>query len=139
MLIAWAALPALLTLLGPRINAGQIGRSRPGAGRSRVAAAASAALRRPAFATVAIVVPLLLLSAPALAFDTGSPGVDELSPSSRARKDSEAISAAVGRRLAGPLHPHRRRQATGRSPRAARLALLTATQRRIEALSGVER
>ncbi len=95
MLIAWAALPALLTLLGPRINAGQIGRSRPGSG-SRVAAAAAAALRRPAFATVAIVVPLLLLAAPALAFDTGSPGVDELSPSSAARQDSETISAAVG-------------------------------------------
>ena len=33
VLIAWVSLPALLTLLGPRINAGQIGRSRPGARR----------------------------------------------------------------------------------------------------------
>ncbi len=55
----------------------------PGPGRrSRVAAAASAALRRPALAAAAIVVPLLLLAAPALAFNTGSPGVDELSSSS---------------------------------------------------------
>ena len=54
------------------------------------------ALRRPAFAAVAIACPLLLLAAPALAFDTGSPGVDELSPSSPARQDSEAISDAVG-------------------------------------------
>ena len=77
VVIAWVALPSLLTLLGPRINRGRIGRLSPG-GRSRVAAAASAALRRPAVATIAIVAPLLLLSTPALAFDTGSPGVDEL-------------------------------------------------------------
>jgi putative drug exporter of the RND superfamily len=137
VLVAWVSLPALLTLLGPRINAGRIGRSRPGAGDSRVAAAAGTALRRPALATVAIVVPLLLLAAPALAFNTGSPGVDELSPSSSARKGSEAISAAVGAgwqapfvlTLAaenGPLTSHRR------------LALLTATERRIGRLRGVD-
>jgi RND superfamily putative drug exporter len=137
VLIAWASLPALLTLLGPRINAGQIGRSRPGAGRSRVAGAASSALRRPAFATAAIVVPLLLLSAPALAFDTGSPGVDELSPSSPARKDSETISSAVG---AGWQAPFILTLAAGDGPLTSRqrLALLTATQHRIVRLSGVD-
>jgi RND superfamily putative drug exporter len=137
VLIAWIALPALLALLGPRINAGQIGRSRPGAGGSRVAAAASAALRRPAFATVAILVPLLLLSAPALAFNTGSPGVDELSPSSDAREDSEAISAAVG---AGWQAPFILTLAADDGPLTSRgrLAMLTATQRRIGRLPGVE-
>jgi RND superfamily putative drug exporter len=137
VLIAWASLPALLTLLGPRINAGQIGRSRPGARRSRVAAAASSALRRPAFATVAIVVPLLLLSAPALAFDTGSPGVDELSPSSPARQDSEAISDAVG---AGWQAPFILTLAAKDGPLTSRprLAFLTATQRRIARISGVQ-
>jgi putative drug exporter of the RND superfamily len=136
VLIAWAALPALLTLLGPRINTGQIGRSRPGA-RSRVAAAASAALRRPAFATAAIALPLLLLSTPALAFDTGSPGVDELSPSSSAREDSETISDTVG---PGWQAPFILTVAAEGGPITARprLAFLTATQRRIEALSGVE-
>jgi RND superfamily putative drug exporter len=136
VLIAWASLPALLTLLGPQINAGRIGRSRPGV-RSRVAAAASAALRRPAVATVAIVAPLLLLSAPALAFDTGAPGVDELSPSSSARKDSEAISSAVG---AGWQAPFILTVAAHRGPITAgrRLAFLTATQRRIESLPGVK-
>ena len=137
VVIAWVSLPALLTLLGPRINAGQVGRSRPGVGRSRVAAAASSALRRPAVATVAIVVPLLLLSAPALAFDTGSPGVDELSPSSSARKDSETISAAVG---AGWQAPFILTVAASDGPLTSRprLAFLTATQRRIAGLSGVE-
>jgi RND superfamily putative drug exporter len=136
VLIAWAALPALLTLLGPRINAGQIGRSRPGA-RSRAAAGAAAALRRPAFATVAIAIPLLLISAPALAFDTGSPGVDELSPSSDARQSSEAISAAVG---PGWQAPFILTAAAERGPITARrrLQFLATIQRRIEGRSGVE-
>ena len=38
----------------------------------------------------------VLLAVPALAFDTGSPGVDELSASSPARQDAEAITEAVG-------------------------------------------
>jgi RND superfamily putative drug exporter len=137
VLVAWASLPALLALLGPRINAGRIGRSQPGAGRSRVAVAATSALRRPAFATVAIAVPLLLLSAPALAFDTGSPGVDELSPSSSAREDSEAISAAVG---AGWQAPFVLTLAADEGPLTSRsrLALLTRTQRRIAATLGVD-
>jgi putative drug exporter of the RND superfamily len=136
VLIAWAALPALLTLLGPRINAGRIGRSHPGRG-SRVAAAATAALRRPAIATVAIAVPLLLLSVPALAFNTGSPGVDELSPSSEARENSEAVAAAVG---AGWQAPFILTVAAERGPITAsrRLRFLAATQRRMERRPGVE-
>jgi RND superfamily putative drug exporter len=136
VLIAWVALPALLTLLGPRINAGRIGRSRPGAP-SRVAAVASAALRRPAVAALAIVVPLLALAAPALAFDTGSPGVDELSSSSPARQDSEAIAAAVGAGWQAPFiltAVSRRGPITTRS----RLDFLAAAQQRIGALPGVK-
>jgi RND superfamily putative drug exporter len=136
VLIAWVALPALLTLLGPRINAGRIGRFRPGA-RSRVATAASAALRRPAVAAIAIAVPLLALATPALAFDTGSPGVDELSSSSAARKDSEAISTTVG---AGWQAPFILTLASRRGPITTRsgLRLLARTQRRIGALPGVK-
>jgi RND superfamily putative drug exporter len=136
VLIAWAALPALLALLGPRINAGQIGRSRPGS-RSRVAAAASAALRRPALAAAAIAIPLLLLATPALAFNTGSPGVDELSSSSSARNDAEAIGTSAG---PGWEAPFLLTVAADQGPitSSPRLAFLTATQRRIERLHGVE-
>jgi RND superfamily putative drug exporter len=137
VLIAWAALPALLALLGPRINAGQIGRSRPGDGRSRVAAAATSALRRPVFATVAIVVPLLLLSAPALAFDTGSPGVDELSPGSAAREESEAITDAVGPGWQSPFVLTLAAEGGPLTSRS-RLAYLTDLQRRIGRLPEVE-
>ena len=137
VLIAWVSLPALLTLLGPRINAGQIGRARPGSRGSRVAAFAATTLRRPAFATAVIVVPLLALSAPALAFNTGSPGVDELAPQSSARKDSEAITAAVG---AGWQAPFILTVAAKDGPLTSRrrLALLSATQRRIARLPGTD-
>jgi RND superfamily putative drug exporter len=136
VLIAWVALPALLTLLGERINLGRIGRGRPGAG-SRVAAAASRALRRPAVAALAIAIPLLALATPALAFDTGSPGVDELSSSSTARQDSEAITAAVG---AGWQAPFILTMVSRRGPVTTRsgLRFLAATQRRIGALQGVK-
>ena len=136
VLIAWVSLPALLALLGPRINMGQIGSSPPGE-RSRVAAAAGSALRRPIVASLAIAIPLILLSAPALAFDTGSPGVDELSPSSDARETSEKISAAVG---PGWQAPFILTVAARRGPITARrrLELLTATQRRIEDRRDVE-
>jgi RND superfamily putative drug exporter len=136
VLVAWAALPALLALLGPRINAGRIGRE-PGAAGGGVAAAASRALRRPALATALIAAPLLLLSAPALAFNTGSPGVDELDAGSAARDDAETISAAVG---SGWQAPFLLTVAAARAPITAgrRPALLAATQRRIGALPGVE-
>jgi RND superfamily putative drug exporter len=135
VLVAWAALPALLTLLGPRINMGQIGASPPGSG-SRVAAAATAALRRPALATGVIVAPLLLLSVPALAFNTGSPGVDELSPSNNARQDSETITDAVG---AGWQAPFILTVAADHGPLTSRsrLAMLSETQRHLARLSAV--
>ena len=97
--IAWGALPGLLALLGPRINAGSIGRRSSSAGRPprrRAAAAAGAALRRPALAAAAIAVALVALALPALAFNTGSPGVDELSASSPARRGAEELARAVG-------------------------------------------
>ena len=136
VLIAWAALPALLTLLGARINAAPIGRALPGHG-SRAAAVAASALRRPVVVTAVIVLPLLLLSAPALAFDTGPPGTDELSSSSQARKDSEAISSVLG---AGWQAPYILTVARDHGPVTARrpLAVLSATQRRIAGMHGVD-
>jgi RND superfamily putative drug exporter len=46
VLIAWVSLPAVLTLLGPRINAGRIGRSGASAGGSRVGGVPAAARPR---------------------------------------------------------------------------------------------
>jgi RND superfamily putative drug exporter len=133
--IAWFALPALLALLGERVNAGRVGRA-AGGGRSRVAAAAQAALRRPALAVGLIALPLILLAAPALAFNTGAPGVDELPAGSVARQSAEAIDAAVGPGweapfvLAAVAHG-------GPITTPQRLSLLTRWQRRIAAQPGV--
>jgi len=96
VVISTVAVPALLGLLGPRINAGRIGPPpRPG-GRSTVAAAAGAALRNPALAACLVAVPLVLLALPVLAFTTGAPGIDELPTSNGARQSAERIDRAVG-------------------------------------------
>jgi RND superfamily putative drug exporter len=136
--IAWVALPALLALLGERIDAWRIG-ARPSSkgSRSRVASAAALALKRPAIAVVLITIPLVLLTIPALAFNTGSPGVDELPGDSEARLNSEAIAAAAG---PGWNAPFVLVAATGEGPITSedRLALLARWQRRIAARSDVE-
>lgn len=94
--IATLAVPPVLALLGPRINAGRLGRAAATPPRSRVAAWAGTALRRPAVAACLVGIPLLLLIAPNLAFTTGAPGIDELPTSNSARASAETIDAAVG-------------------------------------------
>jgi RND superfamily putative drug exporter len=128
--IAWIALPTLLALLGERINMGAIGRGGGPGGRSRVAELADSALRRPAVAAALIAVPLLLLAAPALAFNTGAPGISELPSSSPARSSAEAIDRAVGPGWEAPFEIV---VAARRGPITTqhRMALLVRAQRRI--------
>jgi RND superfamily putative drug exporter len=137
VLIAVAALPGILVLLGGRINALPIGR-RGGTGpeRSRIAAAASSALRRPALAAVLIAVPLALLAAPALAFRTGAPGIDELPTSNQARRSAEAIDSAIGPGWEAPFVLVAATE-SGPITTQKRLALLARWQRRIAADPGV--
>ncbi len=130
VVIATVALPALLALLGARIDAVRVGGGPRWGARSRVAAAAGAALRRPGLAAIVVAVPLVLLAAPALAFNTGAPGVGELSASNPARKSTEAIDRAVGPGWEAPF------VLTAESPGGPittprRLALLAGWQRRI--------
>jgi RND superfamily putative drug exporter len=130
IVIAWLALPTLLALLGERINWGPIGRPVRQSGRSRVAAAADRALRRPALAAALIAVPLALLAAPALAFNTGAPGIQELPSSSPARRSAEEIDRAVGPGWEAPFEIV---VAARRGPITTqrRLNLLVRAQRRI--------
>jgi RND superfamily putative drug exporter len=137
VLLAWVALPALLVLLGLRINAGRIGSRRQGAEHSRVAAAAAAALRRPALAAAVIAIPLVLLAAPALAVNTGAPGVDELPSGSKARRSAETIDAAVGPGWEAPFVLVAAAQQGPISTRG-RLALLARWQRHIAAQPDVK-
>jgi putative drug exporter of the RND superfamily len=136
VVISTLAVPPLLALLGPRINAGRIGR--PSAHRSRltVAAVASAALRRPALAACLVAVPLVLLTLPVLGFATGAPGIDELPTSNPARKSAETIDQAVG---PGWEAPFVLVAATDSGPITDRrdLATLSRWQRRISRQAGV--
>jgi len=136
VLIASLALPALLALLGARIDAVRVGLRPRAGGRPGVAAAAAVALRRPGLAAALVAIPLLLLAAPALALSTGAPGVGELSASNSARQSTEQIDSAVGPGWEAPFvlvaeAPN------GPITTPRRLALLSRWQRRIAAEPGV--
>ena len=96
VVISTLAVPPLLGLLGSRINAGRIGPAPKASRPSTVAAAAGAALRRPALAAGLVAIPLLALTLPVLAFTTGAPGIDELPAANAARQSAETIDDAVG-------------------------------------------
>jgi RND superfamily putative drug exporter len=134
--VSTLAVPPLLALLGERINSGRIGKPALGRRRRTIAAAATAALRRPSLAACLVAVPLLLLASPNLAFTTGAPGIDELSASNPARESAETIDRAVG---PGWEAPFVLVAATERGPITTpkKLALLARWQRRIGAQPGV--
>jgi RND superfamily putative drug exporter len=133
--IAAIAVPAMLALLGERVNAGRIG-TIEAVGGSRVALLAQGALRRPVLTIVLVTVPLALLVAPAVALSTGAPGVDELPTGSAARKGAEAIDAAVGPGWEAPFVVT---AATRSGPITTphRLALLADWQHRVASQPGV--
>jgi RND superfamily putative drug exporter len=134
--ISTLALPPLLALLGERVNRGAVPRRRSGGKSPSVASAVTAALRRPALAAIAVAVPLVLLALPAISFNTGPPGIDELSSSNPARQAAETIDRAVG---PGWESPFVLVAATERGPVTQRktLDLLARAQRRIAARPGV--
>lgn len=136
VVISTLAVPPLLALLGPRINAGRIGPRTRSRQRSTVAAAAGAALRNPALAACLVAVPLVLLTLPVLCFATGAPGIDELPSSNEARQSAETIDRAVG---PGWEAPFVLVAATDRGPITNRrdLALLARWQRQIAEQPGI--
>jgi RND superfamily putative drug exporter len=87
--------PAILTLLGPRVNLWRIGGA-PKGGRSRLMVMVSAALRRPAVAALLIGAVLLALASPALGLKTGPPSPEQLSKDAPARQDAELVDDAIG-------------------------------------------
>jgi RND superfamily putative drug exporter len=97
---------------------------------------AQAVLRRPALAIALIAAPLVLLAAPALAFSTGAPGVDELPTGNAARQGAETIDAVVGPGWEAPF-VLAVASSSGPITTPHRLALLARWQRRIAAQPGV--
>jgi RND superfamily putative drug exporter len=94
--------PAILTLVGPRVNLWRIGGA-PKQGRSRLMTMVSAALRKPALATVLIGALLLFLAAPALGLKTGPPSPEQLSRDNPQRQEAELIDSTIGQGWDAPF------------------------------------
>jgi putative drug exporter of the RND superfamily len=93
MLGALTVLPALLVLLGPRMNRWRFAR-RDFAG--SWGTLAWRAIRRPGVVTIIVLVPLVALATQAGAVTLRPPGTESLTPHSAERVDEEAISRSIG-------------------------------------------
>ena len=127
------AVPAALTLLGPRINRWSFGSP---SGESRFAGWALRALRRPALAAGAVLAVVLALAIPAAGLETGPPDPRVLAESSPERQDYEAISDALGPGWSAPYEiivaPE-----SGTVTEPSRLEALASWQQRLSRLDGV--
>lgn len=132
VLVALLAMPAGLALLGARVDSLRFGRPR---GASPWVRIAERALRRPGVAAFFVLLPLVVMSVPVLALDTGPPHVANLPPGDDARRAYEAFEQ---RRGAGWATPFEVVFATaGPITTEARMAAISDFQRRAGALAGV--
>ena len=133
MLVALLAMPAGLALLGTNVNRWQFGGARSGSPWVRVA---ERALRRPGAAAFFTLLPLLVLSLPALALDTGPPNVKNLPPGNAARKSYEAFERDRGVGFATPFEVDFK--TSGPITTAASLRALQRFQQRASGIDGVD-
>jgi RND superfamily putative drug exporter len=132
---SWLVGPALLTLVGDRIDRWHI--SDAGPKRPSWLLAVDAAMQRPKLVGGFIAICLLFLAAPALALKTGPPSTEQLPRSDPARQDADTISNAIGPGWSSPFILVAQTD-QGTMTDAARLRTLTDWQRRIAAEPGVE-
>lgn len=133
VIAALFAMPALLTVLGTNVNRWQIGGARTA---SPWVAIAERALRRPGAAAFFTLLPLLLLSAPAIAFDTGPPNISNLPPDNDARQSFERFERLRGGGFAAPFEVDF--VTRGPMTTTARLRAIDDFQERVSRLPGVE-
>jgi RND superfamily putative drug exporter len=93
-------IPAALALLGTRVNSWQLWSARRENPWVRLSERLS---RKPGIAVLLATLPLLFLSAPALALDTGPPNVENLPPDNSARKSYEEFERDRGAGWATPF------------------------------------
>jgi RND superfamily putative drug exporter len=131
--VALFAMPAGLALLGRNVNRWQFGGVR---GQSPWVRISERALRKPGVAAFFVLVPLLVLSAPALALNTGPPNVANLPPDNASRKSYEAFERDRGAGWSTPF------EITFNSPgpitTTSRLRTLSRFQDRLAQLKGVD-
>lgn len=134
MISAFVAMPAALAWFGGGIDRFRLG---PAAGnRPRWLGVVRGGLSRPGVVAVLILAPLVLMSAPALALDTGPPDVRQLPEGTPAREDFERVRQVMGPGWAAPFDVVLvSNEGTITDPR--RLRELESWQRRIGSLDGV--
>jgi len=103
--LALSAMPALLRLLGPRLNRWEIRlpRSRREGRRHGVGALAERLIAHPAITVPLILTGMLALAAPAGALRMGPPDAAELSASSPARQAVEMVEHTIGAGWSAPF------------------------------------
>jgi RND superfamily putative drug exporter len=136
VLVAVFAGPPLLVLIGSNIDRWRIGAA-PVEGSSRLMAAVSAALRRPALVTVLIGAVIMVLAAPALALKTGPFTLGQLPHDDPARQDAELIQRAAGEGFDAPYVIIAATE-SGTVTEPDRLAALNRLQKRIAARPGIQ-
>lgn len=132
VLVALLAMPAGLALLGRNVNRWQFGGAR---GEGPWVRIAGRALRRPGVAAFFVLLPLLVLSLPAIALDTGPPNVENLPPDDAARQSYERFERERGAGWAAPFEVVF--AARGPITTTARLTALKRFQERASRLDGV--
>ncbi|MBS1869215.1 MAG: MMPL family transporter [Actinobacteria bacterium] len=132
VVVALFAMPAGLMLLGTNVNRWQFGGARTA---SPWVAVAERALRRPGAAAFFVLLPLLLLSAPAIGLNTGPPSLQNLPPDNPARLSFERFQQARGAGWAAPFEVDFRTR--GPITTTERLQAIDDFQRRVSALPGV--
>ncbi|HET6447824.1 MAG TPA: MMPL family transporter [Conexibacter sp.] len=133
VLVALLMMPSLLMVLGTNVNRWQFGGARTA---SPWVAIAERALKRPGAAAFFVLLPLALLSVPALAMNTGPPNLANLPPDNPARVSFERFQRLRGAGFAAPFEVDFRTR--GPITTTQRLQAIDAFQERVSHLPGVE-
>lgn len=131
--VALLAMPAGLALLGHTMDRWQFGGAR---GDSPWVGIAERALRKPGAAAFFVLLPMLVLAAPAIGLDTGPPNVANLPADNPARQSYDTFARERGAGWAAPFEV----DFTTRGPVATdkRLAALEDFQERVSQLPGID-
>jgi RND superfamily putative drug exporter len=133
VLIAMFGIPAGLALLGANVNRWQFSF---GSGANPWVRLSQRALRKPGVAAFFVLLPLLALSAPALALDTGPPHVANLPPDNASRQSYEAFERKRGAGWSTPFEITF--HTDGPITTSKRLRILKRFQERVAREPGVE-
>jgi RND superfamily putative drug exporter len=102
--VALVSLPALLSVLGPRVNALALGRRRPPSSRRGWARLANAVMRRPATVAALSAAALLAVALPSLGMRVTGIDANALPKSASARQVADALQTSGLRGAASPLN-----------------------------------